>query len=471
MVGLYRIAAVRQSAGSGTHRWRAPSPFSRLAPPRWGHPSTMRWIFITSLLLGIYVFAVRRRKFDLLAVGFLCSGVYLFPGIFGFTADRNFEGLVVLENRAIEPEAYLVMTWLLLLISAAGLLYDEVHGRRDRLGERATPRWFRLAAIVATMVGGVGFAGTVVTAGPALLDPDKSVVLAVLGRWYVLWSAGALVGLLCSLQTRTWWCAGVCVALLAADVFVGFRNTAAMVTIGVFTLFLARRPAGRLLARGNWGWITAGLLVGLFFFVYKGFYIAVKTGAWEVIEELALDSEYVVESVLLSSEPFNTTGTLNEVVRTDFHVGWDHYRALAYGLVPFAPELGGEEISFNDRFQPVLFPAREAGLASNFLAEAWSAGGRPAVAAVTLLYVALLWLGSRLLQRPEIGWRLFAAVFFPYWAFYIHRNDLLYQIILQRRVLAVFLFAIGLAWIVHRAVHLGSSREQTRAVPAGPEGP
>jgi len=431
----------------------------------------MHGIFIASFLFGVYVFGVRRRRLDLLAVGFLCSGVYLMPGLFGFTADRNFEGLVVVDNRAIETEAYLVMTWLLLLLSAAGLLYDEVHGRRGQPVEEPNPGWLRLAALVATFVGVGGFVLTVMTAGSALLDPHKSTVLAALGRWYVLWSAGAIVGLLVSLQTRVWWCAAICGALVVADVYVGFRNTAAMVAIGGFTLLFARRGASRLLARANWGWIVGGLAVGLFFFVYKGFYIAVKTGAWEVVEELALDADYVVESVLLSSEPFNTTGTLNEVVRTDFHVGWDHYLGVLYGFVPFAPELGGEVTSFNDKYQPVLFPAREAGLASNFLAEAWSAGGRAAVAAVTLLYVAVLWLGSRLLQRREVGWRVFAVVFFPYWAFYIHRNDLLYQVILQRRVLVVFLLAIGLAWIVHRAVAPGSSTVRARRLAASPKRP
>ncbi len=76
------------------------------------------------------------------------------------------------------------------------------------------------------------------------------------------------------------------------------------------------------------------------------------------------------------------------------------------------------------------------------------------LALYVIVYLLGLWLGSRMLRSEQNVHRLFAAIFFTPWAFYIHRNDMIYQLIMQRRVFFGFACCALLTLIVPKRRHL-----------------
>ena len=413
----------------------------------------MQLLFLGVWLAGVAVLFLRRRRFDFFSVGFACATVYYLPAFIGRTTDIASLGALAVESRPLEGQTFAILATLFAGVTLAAFLYDAAHGPGRARGLELSGA-LSTAAVWATLLGCFGLAATLYSVGGRLFDPQKADVLEAIDRWYQVWTMGALVGTVLGVVSRRWLWAAASALLLLFDVYAGFRTSAALASIGLFAWFLARGDERRILSPSSWRITSAALLVGAGFFLYKGFYIAIKSGAWDLVQERALDLDYIAEVVVYSSEPFLVTGTLNEVVRSGFAIDASHYVGVVYLLVPFAPELGARTENFNELFQPSLFPEHLGGLASNFLAEAWACGGWAALLLVVGLYASGLWIGSRLLACRSRWTQAFAAAFFPCWAFYIHRNDLLYQAILQRRILLCFLAATVASAVVARALRL-----------------
>jgi hypothetical protein len=175
--------------------------------------------------------------------------------------------------------------------------------------------------------------------------------------------------------------------------------------------------------------------------------------------------------MLLHSEPFVVQGTLNEIVRQQYWIGPEHLVEILYLLVPLANELGATAGGFNPLFQPSLFSTVTGyGLANNLWAQMLAIGGWPVLSAFTGVYCAVLLVGDRLLRRVSPSTAVVLAVVFAYWAFYAHRNDLLYQLTLTRRVLlagflivlvAMFLQTMNAGWRRFRMIHINEPCRRT----------
>ena len=144
-------------------------------------------------------------------------------------------------------------------------------------------------------------------------------------------------------------------------------------------------------------------------------------------------------SAILLSEPFNTQAILNEVIAQDFRVGMEHFQDVLLQFLLFSPELGRAPVSFNDFFQSTLFASDlDYGMANNIWAEMVSSGGWLLLGLFVLVFVLLLMLGSYWVQSHDVTVAAGVAVVFSYWAFYIHRNDLIYQVNLEKRSILVW---------------------------------
>ncbi|HUE85833.1 MAG TPA: hypothetical protein VMO26_07110, partial [Vicinamibacterales bacterium] len=167
------------------------------------------------------------------------------------------------------------------------------------------------------------------------------------------------------------------------------------------------------------------------------------------------------------SEPFTTQANLNEVIRTNFLVGMSHFESVVNQFVVFASDMGGEVVSFNDRFQPVLFPGVRGGMANNIWAEMWSGGGWPLLCAFIVFYAIVLGFGSYLLRSPDVVVRGIVAPIFTYWAFYIHRNDIQSQISLTKQLVAIAVFSVAMSIAFTRLQAVLQRRRQSeRAIGA-----
>jgi hypothetical protein len=328
------------------------------------------------------------------------------------------------------------MAVVLLSILLGVVVYDLFvvkHEKKVKLvGSQFTPH-------VALVLACSGFLLSIFTVGSILFLPQKNIVIAELNRWHILWVTGASVGVVISFAQKKWPIFSACLFLLLFDVYTGFRSTLAMSLIAIFTIWLSSKGSQRLTI-SSWKAGVIGLFCALFLFVYKFMYRLVKKGEWLLALSQLLNSDFYLQSIA-KSEPFTTQAILNEIIRADLKVGLTHFKGVAYQFIFFSKELGADLTSFNQLFQPKLFPGVAGGMASNIWAEMWSSGGWPLLFIFILFFVITLAVGSKclLLDDPVLKGGL--ALLFSYWAFYIHRNDLLFQVNLEKRVL--FIWAIS----------------------------
>jgi len=348
-------------------------------------------------------------------------------------------------------ETYYVMVIVLLAILLGACCFDiTVKNRTPRLTLFGT----KSITTIPVILGLLGFILALLTSGNDLLLSNKHDVMEATNRWHIIWITGASIGALLSFVHAKWKLFLICFALLLFDLYIGFRYTIAITTISIFVLWLSEKGNQRLVF-DNWKICITGLICSMFFFVYKFIYTAIKLGDWSFVFHSLKNPQFYVTTIT-HSEPFTTQLILNEVLKEDFNVGMGNLSGIIYQFILFAPELGAETIKFAYMFQPKLFPSVDFGMASNVWAHIWSSGGWLFLIAFIVFYVFILFVGSYLLRLPNETLKSGVALFFSYWAFYIHRNDISYQINLEKRVFLFFalclLISILLSYLHPRQV-------------------
>lgn len=404
--------------------------------------------FLATSGFGACYLLLRRRRFDFCTIGFFGACFYFLPGFVGFAGYA--EGFL-LRPVPILPGTYAIMCWVLLVLVFCAALVD--HAERGNSGPTAIANEsLRYMGTIATLAGVAGLLLTWTSVGSALLDPDKFALLALLNRWYLLWTTGAVLGLSITFLRRKWFLFAVNALLLLANLYVGFRVDLVIAILALCAVVMARRGPVRFISYWRTGTLIAGF--GILLFVYKYIFFALKSLDTELLIS-QISNPDAFKLIFLYSEPFVAQGTLNEVIRQGFFVGADHLQSVFFLFVPFANELGAEVVGFNDLFQPALFSSVvDYGLGSNIWAEMWAVGGWAAIVLFTAAFAAVLVSSSIVMPRlgPE-GMALLVTLA-VYWSFYVHRNDLLYQLTLSRRVLmawAVFaLFALAIDQLLRR---------------------
>lgn len=394
----------------------------------------MRHLFYTSAIIGLVYFSFVKRRVDFFTIGFFGACIYFAPGFLGYVLYPISDDFLKVE---IVPEAFLVMVVVLAGILVGGISWDWFGPRH---GPRSVLAGWRLAPEIAVSIGVIGLIGTLWTVGDKLLIVDKTEVLRYVNRWYIVWTTGASVGAALAFEARKKVLLGVAILLLVFDLIVGFRASIAMTLIALFMLTISRKGPRRLIYSWRAGLLWACVLAAVI--LYKGLFMDVKAGQWAMIVQHVADPDWYL-SVLASSEPFITQAILNEVLRSGFTVGWNHLWSSLYQLMLFAPELGARTVSFNDLFQPVLFPDSDyMGMANNLWAEAMSIGGWWTIIAFTVGFSSMLGLGSYLVTARDGAISAGAAVAFTWLAVYTHRNDILNQLSFEKRALLIWVACV-----------------------------
>lgn len=406
--------------------------------------------FLGIALSGASYYLLRRRRFDFCALSFFGVCFYFLPGFLGFTGYA--EGFI-LTPVPLAPEAYAIMCWVLLATIVFGLIADAIEEIRPtvvRPDARSALDPWRFTGVVATMAAVAGFVLACATVGDALLDADKFALLDHLNRWYLLWTTGAVLGLTIAFMRSEKVLFCINLLLLVANLYVGFRVDLVIAVLALGSLAMCMRGAIRL--ADHWRLGTLIVLFGISLFAYKYLLFALKALDWEVLMA-QLHNPEAFKLMFLYSEPFVVQGTLNEVVKQDYMVGGQHLIGVLTLLVPFANELGAEVVGFNDLFQPTLFSSVTGyGLGNNIWAEMWATGGWTAVLMFTTGYGSLLVVMGRYLPRVGAETRALLAILAVYWAFYVHRNDIIFQLTLFRRILMAWVLFVLLSMFLDTLV-------------------
>lgn len=401
--------------------------------------STAHLGFIAISVAGLSYFLIALRRFDFFSVAYLSGCIYFLPGFFGYTMAPV--SALMLVPVDLEQQTFLVMMLVLIAIWLGAFISDHMSE-----GHRMSWRFHcsGSAALFAVVLAMVGYLFTVVTAGGVIMGDDKVAIMESLNRWHVLGASAAPLAAVLSFATKRWVLFTGSIAMLLFDLYLGFRTSFAVAIIAILTLHLFRFGPQRVVVH-NWRVGCTGLAIVVVLFIYKHIFSAIKLGLWDVVvDQLATWDIYYLSIVM--SEPFNTQAILNEIVAQDFRVGVGHFKDVLLQFLLFSPELGSAPLSFNDLFQSTLFPSDlDYGMANNIWAEMFSSGGWPLLSLFVAFFVCMLMIGSYLLRSPDEIFAAGVALAFSYWAFYIHRNDLLYQVNLEKRTVLVWIACLLLS--------------------------
>jgi hypothetical protein len=156
-----------------------------------------------------------------------------------------------------------------------------------------------------------------------------------------------------------------------------------------------------------------------------------------LLNVLTLPSSYV--DAFFRSEPFVTATIINEVISNRYELPLEHLTDALAIAIPFAAGLDAGPATFGSMFQRDLFPEVTFGMAHNIWAQMYAIGGLVGVTIYAILFGLGIVALQHFMQRTRGSLAAFLALSAAYWAFYSHRNDFFYQLVLQRRILFAFL--------------------------------
>lgn len=404
----------------------------------------MKTLFVLLSLCGLAYFVLRRRRFDGFTLAYLSALIYFMPAYFGFTAYHVGSTWIRVPMHA---GTYAVMELVIVSILIGGGVYDFLPRLRSLNFSSRTPligaQW--ISFVIAAIAGFI----TLILAGQALFSTssDKATMLGSLGHFYTVFAFAIIFGGCIAFERRAKWSFAVFVALLLFTVYLGFRLELAITAIAIVILWLGRTKGAGLRIISMWKSALPLAALAYFFFLIKQLGFQIKILNWHMVYRLLLTPDTYTNAIV-QSEPFGTENILNVAISSDFYTGAQYL----WGQLSVMFRLFGNAqsvTSFNDLFQHALFPSVvDYGMANNIWAQLWSAGGWGFLIVGCIFWNITLGLGSWLLRSRDALVRIAAAIGLTIVAFYIHRNDLLYEIILVKRVFMIFLAVLVIGYML-----------------------
>ena len=211
------------------------------------------------------------------------------------------------------------MCIVLAAIFLVAICYDAAQARRTVAPGRWHLQGGRTACDILFWTALAGMVLTWVESGGAAFAADKRIVITAVGRWHVLWEMAASLGALLAFAFDSKVLLAGCLALIAVDMYIGFRYAFAITFIGLMTMVLSRFGPVRLKDTPGKYWL-AGALGALFIISYQNLKEPLRAGdSPEIGRRLGSVQWYL--SGIVTSEPFTTQTILNEIVRRDFTTG------------------------------------------------------------------------------------------------------------------------------------------------------
>lgn len=400
----------------------------------------MQLLYVIIFVIASLYFLLKKRNFDLYTVAFFSAIIYFLPGLYGYTLHPTFKYEMPLVNGT-----YQVMILIILVLFISTIIYDSLVQEKKLKKINIEGTEFTLNIILA--IGFISFLIMLATTGDILFTPNKSMMMTELNRWHFIWTTATILGLVISFIDKKYIIFGIFLIFSLINIFIGFRSSTAIAFISIYTFWQYNKGKQRYLLQNKKG-IFVGLLFALFFFSYKHLYIDIKSGEFDSAKEKIFNYKFYLESIN-NSEPFTTQSILNEVINNSFYVGMEHLSGIVYQILPSSSAFGVETVVFNDLYQTQLFPYERYGLASNIWAEMISSGGAVLLIVFSIIFSAMIVLGNLLLNTKNSALLGLVLILSTYWVFYIHRNDVIYQITLEKRVFLVWIISYLIAYIFY----------------------
>lgn len=406
----------------------------------------MELIFFLVAFTYLAYFLFVERSFDFFSIAYFSAIIYFLPGFFGFVGNASVPEMGVYE---ISEATYWVFLSVLSIIFVSAFVYDHIFTvpRGSKVISDYNPSFLFASLIVALS----GLVITVWVTGDALLQPGKQFVDHMPRRGYFLWCFGASLGLVYAFLHNKVIYIGTFFVLLGGTVFIGFRSSFAIALIAVFVILLFCKGPQRL-ALANWKQCLIGGGLGFLIIIYKPLYKKIKKGDWEHVVDRLTDSNYYLQSVS-QSEPFTIQLILNKIIESDFHLNSSQLDVVWLNLGVFLNRFFEITVKpFNTQFQTELFPDVTFGMAGNIWAQMWAFGGLTGVVLFVSFFCIILMVLNRFLLSKNAITLSTVSLMGAYWSFFIHRNELGFQINLEKRVLIVCLLIITVSYLIKLSI-------------------
>lgn len=428
---------------------------------------------LTTALCSLY-FLFYRRRFDLLSIAWLGALYYFSPLINGRVIKLGPD-----LDTSIPTQVYLIAATYMLGLIVGGIASSQA-GRSAQIKQPTSAPslsgWLLL-------LGLAGLVGAFVTSEGEILNEDKVQVLQQVGYWYALFEISTCLACIASAQERRWRRLACGALLLAIDLLVGFRVFVVLTALSVALVTLGRSGEIRLYTKAFSYGIAAALLVVSMLLVHSARSVIFDRVAWlrngsdsaqastlarplrgDTLQYIEAFDEPTIGATALSkalnlpkrmlhlyqrTEPYVIQAILVETIRSDLTCKPINVLKSLYLLAPpgvsrilsnpFPP-------TFYDEYQPTLFPAVTYGLGGNIWSEMLCRFGYLGDLAFGVFLITILVGLQRLLlsvPAPIIAPLVFGGVIL---AFFIHRNDAHYTLVLLRQTAMVFLAAYILAY-------------------------
>lgn len=405
-----------------------------------------RLTFLLTAIGTLGYVLIKKRQADWFLVAATAGVVYFLPSFFGYMEDPNQQRLINVEGGTYLTHSFVFASIALgALFQDAALTVDMNRSAHKRLSA-PNDRYVTLVLIIMALISLIA---TIMEMGDSVLIAEKEILMEKSGRWLIAYEFSACLAFLTALASGNRKTAMFAATLLLPSVFWGYRTAVVMTLLGMCMMRL--RSAGRIVVVSKWRYWLLGILALCALMLLKQFQYPLKygveTGQWSLLIDQIQNKDLYLDA-LFTSEPFIVQNTLNEIMRVDFSVGIEQLESLAVSMLPFGNELGLPEKGFNDFFQPVLFPDIQWGLAGNIWAQAYSLGSFGMVLVFCVFFIGILTIINIAFARTSGSLLAAVALTGAYWAFYVHRNDLMFQFLLQRRVWVFFLFAWGISYLL-----------------------
>lgn len=390
----------------------------------------MEILYLIISIIGFIRFFVLKRRFDFLTIGFISQQLYFSPCIVQIFIKNSVFYLYTVHIGVYFSGIILVLFF---LIFSYNLNNDLYKGRKNSYINFG----FEYHSFYATLIAILSFIVSFNQVGLILFTAAKAEVLSSIDRFYILWTICSLYGMATSFIYKKKILLFINIFLILITIYIGFRSIAAIAVIGLLILTFVEGNKKLSLLFSHYKKIIIGLFAGLFFLIYKGLYIAIKFQNYDMVLDRLKDGEFY-RSVLLTAEPFGIQRIFSDVIKQNFYIGLENLDRFFLLFTLFGDESGIDTRSFNQYFQPALYGDVGYGMGSNVWAHMYSSGGWLLFIIFSLLYTLSLRWFSKIIYRSNINYLPLIVCLGSYWSFYIHRNDLFYQLGLEKRILIVF---------------------------------
>lgn len=402
----------------------------------------MMYIYITLVLLNLYIFLKQKAKITFINVYFLSSVIYYFNAFFGCVFELN------LAVKGVDATELFTGTYVVLIFNVATILVFMVM-RKDY--KFVTPIHSKSECfIIKTLISVMLCLSLYMIYKYELLTRssfDKLALRDDIGVWGTYFKYFAMFTFTYSYTQEKYggvW-KKISVIPILTTFLLGHRS---FIVISLLAIFFDKIQK-EIKTQSCYKYITRKkkmlieiIIFTFFVLVIKGVTNALFVGNYDLIANRLTDLEFY-RQVLLLSEPNVIIQNLNNIVSSDYQLSESSYWGVFAYMIPFFTASINDDLGFKNFTSVYQFDFDMMNMAASFIGEAYANAGYFGVVLIVLLTLILLhYIYYFYVKSSSSIVKCILLLGGIDISFYIHRNDLIIQVSRERYLLYIAIILI-----------------------------